>query len=937
MRAPSYSRLLAGATLALLVLACLGVGGPSSAQPAGTGVDRFGACLAAQRSGQLLLMIDESSSLQNTDPQANRVGAAKYLARQLADYADRTGVTIDVSIAGFSSDYTQELGWTKLDKNALPQVESTLDSFKTRNTGNDTDYWSALDGARASLANAPKPSEGPRCQALAWFTDGKLDFSQADATKSFAPGINLNSQAGVDAAIKAAQESICRERGVADQIRSSGIVMFAVGLSPKPQDVPDFDLIKAIATGEPSGTVASCGAITSPIPGDFYLAQNIEDLLFAFDKVGSPDQQPIETTSGACARVICEEAKHRFVLDRSVRSVSVLAAADRPGLVPYLVAPDGTSLDLSGAAKTGTLGGVTVDSRPQSDKSVSFRMAESDSPLWQGVWALVYVDPTGDAKATTRSSIHIAGDLFPAAPDAAKTILRSGEKPTVSFVIVDGTRKPVDPMTLLGRATFSAVLVDAKGAEHTIASDLTNGQLAPPQVVDLSVVPPGSAILRLTLGITTADAHETNGVVVPGTKLTPQRVDLPVNVAPPAGYPTVEGRVDFGKLEGAGALSASLKVKGPGCVWLPSDAKNTVQGAPDGAGDITVSSSANTRGSCVKVADGEEKSLPITMSVPNAATGAANGTIEVQLGPDTADGKPVTVDVAYTASLEKPLNTFNFVLALITALVLGPGLPLALLYLAKWWVSRIPARGLHAQQIPVRISGDTVLRENGPFALAPGELTHLVPGLDGPARRLDLDSGVSLQARMGWAPFGVGYVVAKASGRCGAAGRSGATTGTTPDAKLPLAVHNNWFVLHDPAGPAELATVVILASVDADDQMVQGLVNDIAGALPRVLTDLRARAVPPAGGQHPPAPDAEPNPFGDQSTNPFAASGSPSGNPFGGSPFGGSPSPGGNPFGGSPAPGGSPFGGSPSPGGNQFGGGTGPSAPPTSPGSNPFA
>lgn len=652
--------------------------------------------------------------------------------------------------------------------------------------------------------------------------------------------------------------------------------------------------------------------------------------------------------------MICEEAKHRFVLDRSVRSVSVLAAADRPGLVPYLVATDGTSLDLSGAAKTGTLGGVTVESRPQSDKSVSFRMAESDSPLWQGVWALVYVDPTGDAKATTRSSIHIAGDLFPAAPDAAKTILRSGEKPTVSFAIVDGARKPVDPTTLLGRATFSAVLVDAKGADHPIASDLTNNQVAIPQVVDLSAVPPGSAILRLTLGITTADAHEANGVVVPGTKLTPQRVDLPVNVAPPAGYPTVDGRIDFGKLEGAGALSASLKVKGPGCVWLPSDAKNAVQGAPDGAGDITVSSSANTRGNCVKVADGEEKSLPITMSVPNAATGAANGTIEVQLGPDTPDGKPITVDVAYTASLEKPLNTFNFVLALITALVLGPGLPLGLLYLAKWWVSRIPARGLYAQQIPVRISGDTVLRENGPFALAPGELTHLVPGLDGPARRLDLGSGVSLQARMGWAPFGVGYVVAMASGRCGAAGRSGATTGKTPDAKLPLAVHNNWFVLHDPTGPAELATVVILASVDADAEVVQGLVNDIAGALPRVLADLRARAVPPTNGQQPPTPDAGPNPFGGPSTNPFAAAGSPSGSPFGGSPspggnpFGGTPSPGGssfdgstspggNPIGGSPSPGGNPFGGSPSPGGSQFGGGAGPANPPTGSGSNPFA
>lgn len=40
---------------------------------------------------------------------------------------------------------------------------------------------------------------------------------------------------------------------------------------------------------------------TEPTPGDFYLAQNIDDLLFAFDAFSSPGQAPLENETGVCA------------------------------------------------------------------------------------------------------------------------------------------------------------------------------------------------------------------------------------------------------------------------------------------------------------------------------------------------------------------------------------------------------------------------------------------------------------------------------------------------------------------------------------------------------------------------------------------------------------------------------------------------------------
>ena len=85
------------AALATLLIA-VAFAPPVVALTGETGVDRFGGCLAAQKSGQILVMIDESGSLKDTDPQDNRVSAAKYLAQQLTQFSADAGITLDVAI-----------------------------------------------------------------------------------------------------------------------------------------------------------------------------------------------------------------------------------------------------------------------------------------------------------------------------------------------------------------------------------------------------------------------------------------------------------------------------------------------------------------------------------------------------------------------------------------------------------------------------------------------------------------------------------------------------------------------------------------------------------------------------------------------------------------------------------------------------------------------
>src|SRR3954470_12955706 len=98
--------------VALMIAALAGWSIPSAhAEPAGGGAKRFGACLASQKAGDLVLLFDESSSLQGTDPQAARVQAARYLLQTLGNYADRVGANLDVASAGFSDTYAPEHDW----------------------------------------------------------------------------------------------------------------------------------------------------------------------------------------------------------------------------------------------------------------------------------------------------------------------------------------------------------------------------------------------------------------------------------------------------------------------------------------------------------------------------------------------------------------------------------------------------------------------------------------------------------------------------------------------------------------------------------------------------------------------------------------------------------------------------------------------------------
>ncbi|MGW6694917.1 vWA domain-containing protein [Rhodococcus sp. NPDC054953] len=849
----------------------------AAAQPAPSAVGDFGACLAARQEGDVLLVIDESASLQASDPDAARVSAAGYLVDRLASFVDSAGVSLNVAVAGFSEDFTLHAGWTDLTDATLATVQGSVDAFTDRATGIDTDYRNALDGARSTLAERGRAADGgSRCQAVAWFSDGKLDYTPRDAEKPYAPGVSLATDAGVGQVIEKAAESLCRPGGVADQLRSSGVTTFGVGLAAGTAHPSDFGLMRAIATGD-DPEAGACGAVTTPRPGDFYVAQNIDDLLFAFDALSTPGQAPLVQDRGVCAREICDDAQHRFVLDNSIASVTVLGFADREGLVPTLVSPNGDALALPRDGAAGPVqarvGGADVTYEWLSPRSVSVSMRSADSVRWQGMWAVAFVDPDGSRPdARSKSNVHITGGLFPAWLGSSGAVVRSGDTESdLHFGVVDADRSEIDPTTLQGTASLSASLTDSAGVTRQLADGVPKDRIGESRKLDLTDVPPGPATLRLTLDVTTAAARSPEGTVIaPGTTLAPQSVDIPLTVAPPNGYPTVAPRIDFGTVEGAGPFAGELLVEGKGCVWLEPGTPARIDSAPDGTGAPRLTGSAASAADCRQVADGERAALPVELAVDAAGNGPVNGSVQVMVAPEGEPDRAMPVDVPFTAELRKPIDAGRFGLIFVLALVASVLIPLGLLWLLKWRNARISQETLKAQRFDVTIRDGEVLRDGESVFVSEHGWT-IAPGLGKPTRGISL-AGVDLQTRTGLSPFGSGAVTATVAGRVCASSTSG-----VPDrngrATLPLAVRNTWIVAHDPMGPADLATVVVLAGGDTGPEARDRLVTGLRDRLPGVVRGIRDRADrgPASGSTTPAAPTAPAtayDPFGPAPSSP---------------------------------------------------------------------
>lgn len=212
----------------LALIICCGLLVPLGASPAQaeptelSAADRFGACVAGTGSGDLLFLMDQSSSLappDGSDPQAARVAAAKYLLDVLTESAVAGQLDLSVKIDGFDAEYRPGNDWTQLSMSTLRQLQRDADAFADRNQGWATDYWLALEGARKTLAARAEGTE-QNCFAVLFFTDGALTVARSSSENDFYrvdrpydPTNPLVTPQDKQRAAEAATESLCRAGG----------------------------------------------------------------------------------------------------------------------------------------------------------------------------------------------------------------------------------------------------------------------------------------------------------------------------------------------------------------------------------------------------------------------------------------------------------------------------------------------------------------------------------------------------------------------------------------------------------------------------------------------------------------------------------------------------------------------------------------------------
>ena len=875
---PRFRRTAAAVGLAASLLGAA-LAGTSVAAPAAPsapastpGLSEFGACLSGHGQGSVVLLVDQSGSMRQTDPDQGRVKAATYLVDRLSSFAGRSGVTLDVRVAGFADDYHPVGDWTTLTASTKDAVSASVRTVGADLKDYDTDYWNALNGARQDLVD----HDSSGCRAVAWLSDGEFDLDVRDSdaarhdygeTKGYATGADLSSESGVQQAEQAGRGDLCRPTGLADQVRSSGVTLIGIGLSgPGPQ--PDFTLMRRVSQGGGSNAAAAgleqCGNVSSP-SGVFYPVSSLDTLLMAFDSVSTPGDTVQSQSVSICQGSACSAGEFSFVLDGTLDAVHVMASSDAPGLDAYLYAP-GATQPLVVKAGQSSPAGTGVDATWLTPGTFQADLDSTKVPTWDGQWRLAFVDPSSASQnQQIHVNVHLSSPLTLSWTDLDKAELRQGESVgDVNLALLDHVGGQAVPASRVkGSVTMSVSLKDSAGNEHELWSGTDVTALGAPVTVAL---PPdtaiGSATLTTSVTVTTASTTLPDGSTVPGTALTPTEAAQDVTVLAPVNFPAVTGQAAFPTLEDELSGATELTVSGPGCVWL-SSGEPTLTGAPADAGSVSVSSPASSPDTCVKVADGATATLPVTLAVQGHANGALSGTLAVTLAPDDAPDRAQTVQVPFSAEMRRPLNVATTWTTFVLVLLAGVLIPLALLYVLKFLTGRIPRGPLDTatRVVEVPAQGGAVT-----IRVPSNEVTML--SLRGRSRQLTVGP-YEFRVRTGLLPTSaptVELVSPDVPSVCGA--DPGARRG---HAVLPLGVRGNWVAVLDQPDSPRHVTVVALAATSKGNQALQQVLDD-AG---RHLADRVASIAPQDAGQGDDAGSQDPGfGSGSGSTGPSTSSAS---------------------------------------------------------------
>jgi hypothetical protein len=779
-----------------------------------------------QNSGRLsvLMLIDESGSLRTTDPEGRRVDGVRAALTGLSDLAETpvNGSKPEVSVlmAGFYAKVhpdprTGPVGagaWNPVNRNTVDELNAAAGDYAELDQGRATDYGTALLGARQLLRERSieqsTSGSAPACQALIWFTDGRYSLPRRigkaglglPKTVPYAPGVRLDEAGAGERAVAAGRRLMCRPGGVMDDLASSGVTRFTVALSTQlsPEDAAFLD---AATTG--TGGSRSCGSQLSPRTGEFLGASDSDSLFFVFGDLLSgpvPVNAKVVCPGLSCVRGITAFRTVPGLSQFLIRASSAIEDAELE-----LEAPNGQSVRLTpeGPERV-SLAGVSVTSRWVSPTAVEVQGDfDADSSDWVGAWSYVFVDPAAtaaqDPAAKSRSAIQLFADLEPAIV-GEPTLIR-GAPTRLRFVLqrASGEGEPLSAGPLLESAALTATIDDpVAGTSDPVRVT------GPDQAGRFSAtvtIPEQSSAGFVYLGLT---AH----LAIPGgTPVAPQyrSYSLPVRFPPGQGFPTISPEsLQLPSVVGLSSTEGELTVTGSsvatGCVWLGMPDLDTPDREPVTA---VVAPTARSAGECLKLSEGEERTLRIRFQPASAATGDISGSLPVHLRSDVVSGsRTVSVPVTFVVAPEPNVAQRDILFLLL--IVFGTLFPVGFLHFLNYLGARFTApqdllflaQDAEVGPAGIRASTEPLYTNFRPLTLS-GEnrKVRLIDEIDGVEFRTVASGRLSGLFR---GPYGLAS--AEGGGPLAVGGQAGAlrSWGAETRHEVPLSLAGTWLFV--PAG-----------------------------------------------------------------------------------------------------------------------------------------
>lgn len=495
---------------------------PAAAQDGQSGnVLSVSSCVSAAEDVRVLILLDESGSLKYTDPENERITAARFALESFLDLSLEKKV--EARVAGFSDEFRDETNeWIELNDESTTQLEEEIDSFAERRTGLDTDLPNALAGAYDTL----DPVDPTTCNLILLFADGGYDLvprsspervAELGLEKPYAPGLEIVDAEAVAEARVLGRESLCDdEDGTMASVDEAGIRLVTIALADS--EFINTDLLESLTVGRSATGV--CGSDFSGNRGVFTPVSS-DDLVLSFGAItGRVAGADVARSSVA----VCSEGEEcvgavEVSVDQLIERFTVDAQFADPSQELIVTHPNGTdrarlSFDRDEEV---TVPGAVAKAAWIDEKSVKVSIIPTDNTeLAPGNWTIAAQSLSPDTDPANllvtrfpnlRANLG-SGDAFnPGQPGLVRATVTTLEGRPITGLDIEAAATVTDQRG----ATYEVPLTSTGGdaGEFTGTVDIPTDFVGPAQV-DLEV------LARTTDGLEFTDSA--NGTVLVETQ-----------------------------------------------------------------------------------------------------------------------------------------------------------------------------------------------------------------------------------------------------------------------------------------------------------------------------------------------------------------------------------------------------------------------------------